>query len=291
MEKFERSKIYPEKSKELPKNVVVIERADGIFRIAYGRHDIEQRVEDIKGSDAIMLETGASGDYFMLELAEKTFRELENHIQYRKIIKFAAERNVPVFFVDIDSGTMLRFLEQLLPVAESSIALGILGSLAMDGVEILKEKKINRRDFLKIFGKTTAALYFSRRLARWAEVMWSPGEKTYLETEIILLTLRNHIMAQKLITVANKLNDELKRKPEIGSIIGAAHIGIEASLKKEDKDRILIIEKILSLTKPFLDDDLYKRLTTIARFDFKEGKWVVSEIFEDPLLAKLEKDN
>jgi hypothetical protein len=51
----------PEKLKkpELPPNVVKIETKEGIFRIAYGVHTVPQKPEDVKGTDAIMLETGS----------------------------------------------------------------------------------------------------------------------------------------------------------------------------------------------------------------------------------------
>jgi len=84
---------------ELPRNVVVVERPEAIFQIAYGIHNVKQEREDVEGADAIVLETSGLGYYFTPGLAESTFEEAANFIQYSEIIKFAAEQKMPIFLL------------------------------------------------------------------------------------------------------------------------------------------------------------------------------------------------
>lgn len=115
------------------------------------------------------------------------------------------------------------------------------------------------------------------------------NERVHPETNAIIVTLRNHLFAQKAETIVKTLSPEIKnRKPEAAITLGARHYGIERALKEEDKERVWLIDKLLSV--PGLKKTREK-IATIARFDFnkEKDKWELTERFKDPHLAKIEK--
>ena len=166
---------------------------------------------------------------------------------------------------------------------------------------------MNRRDFLKLLSKSLLAVYFAPQLAEDLILFLSLPDKAMLneeavrrkihrfliklnekihpETNMILITLRNIIMAQKLITIAQDINKEISKKPEIGVVVGASHIGIEEALNLDEKERNEIIEKIMNFAK-----GVKKNIATIARFDYdsKTERWELTKFYKDPFLASLE---
>jgi pheromone shutdown protein TraB len=296
---------------ELPPNVVIVELPEGRFRIAYGVHRLPQNPKDVKGVNAIMLESG-SLKYYPEKEAEKAFDALRSFIQYRNIIGEAAAARQPIYLTDIDTGAVRSLLTlRLLPLAEGiSAAVLILRSLFELGHKILKTSKtMTRRDFLKLLGTSSLAAYFGTQLGEQlgeyltGSTKGGLDEKTAIrkiyrfliklnemvhpETHLVILTLRNLIMAQKLITIARDLRSEIGRKPEIGVVVGGAHIGIEGALKLTTKERMNTLRKILSI--PGLKD-LRENVAAIARFDYdpQTGEWWLTKFYKDPSLLNLE---
>jgi pheromone shutdown protein TraB len=185
----------------------------------------------------------------------------------------------------------------------------ILSSLYQLAYKIVtsERKKMNRRDFLKLLSKSLLAVYFAPQLAENLILFFSLPDKAMLneetarrkihrfliklnekihpETHMILITLRNIIMAQKLITIARDINKEISKKPEIGVVVGASHIGIEGALNLDEKERKEIIGQIMNFAK-----GIKKNIATIARFDYnsKTEGWELTKFYKDPFLASLE---
>lgn len=201
-----------ENEEELPPNVKIVETEKTKFRIAHGKHNVEQKPEDLGKADALMLE-GIFDYTLSKELVEKEFNgDLKEKIQYKEMIKTAEKKRAPIFVGDV-----------------------------------IKQK----------------CIFFST------------------------LRLRDYLFAQKLKTIAERLETQ-KRKPEIAIVIGAGHTGIEEALKKSNEERVKLIDNRSD------DPDLREareKIATIARFDFneKEGKWELTDRFKDPHLAKIEK--
>lgn len=305
MEEFKKPEIPSEKER-LPKNVVVIDKPDGRFRIAYGAHHLEQKAEDIAGADGIVLETAIGGDYSTQELAEKVLTGAASRLQYRRVFESAAKYDRPIFLADVDPTAVASLLSLALSALEYFVAYKLLASLAKDASKTFSgEKTINRRGFIKLFGKGMTGLYLSISLAERLSLLVnsaadynsklravnrffsSLNEKVHPETNAIVVTLRNHIIVQKLHTIAQRLKEGVNKKPEIALIFGAGHTGIENALEKDDKDRVEIIDRLLEFPGA---GDMRRRLANIARFDFdkKSDKWKLTEIFKDPVLAPLE---
>lgn len=78
------------------------------------------------------------------------------------------------------------------------------------------------------------------------------------------------------------------KSQSLAIVVGAGHTGIEKVLGKEDKERVRLIDRLLNV--PGLGK-AREKIATIARCDFdkNQNKWLVTEIFEDPYLAPLEK--
>jgi hypothetical protein len=300
----------PEKLKkpELPPNVVKIETKEGIFRIAYGVHTVPQKPEDVKGTDAIMLESGDLEYHLAPEKAIKALHELSQHTQYRNIIEKAAEARQPIYLTDVYEGLALDLLRMFLGATEMLIAFEALVSLYKLGREMIRTSKMTRRDFLKLVGKTFLATYFGSHFVETLSSLAFPikggidektairkinrflinlNEKSHPEVYTVVLTLRNLIMAQKLITIAKEIHNEIDEKPEIGVVVGGGHIGIERALKLTTKERMNTIGKILSI--PGLKG-LRENVAAIARFDYDPqiGKWQLTKFYKDPSLLNLE---
>jgi len=307
-EKFEIIKKADDKE-QLPENVVMMETPEGKFRIMYGYHDMPQRPEELGAADALALETGGE-DYSQKEVAEKLIADCLNDPQYNLIVKEAMKNKKPIYFTDIskaDAGLLLRVG---LGSVETVVGLDLLAALGKDTLLELSEKKeISRRDFLKKFSKGAVGLYLSSELLENLLFLFSKGkpvdersqtraitrfltelnEGIHPEVNAIILTLRNYLMAQKLVTIARKLSGEKNIKKEIAIVVGAAHSGIEKSLTKKDEERESLIKKLLAV--PGLEE-ARKRIAAITRMDFdeKQNRWVATEIFKDPLLASLEQN-
>jgi hypothetical protein len=291
---------------ELPPNVVIVKLPEGRFRIAYGQHNLPQNPKDVEGVNAIMLESGDL-KYYPEEEAKKAFHELVSFPQYRDIIKEAAAARQSIYLTDIDPGVVRILLTLLFSLAEEiSAGVLILRSLFELGHKILTtSKKMTRRDFLKLLGKSSLAAYFGTQLGEGLTALpkGSLDEKTAIrkvnrflinlnemahpETHLVIVTLRNLIMAQKLTTIARDLGSEIGEKPEIGVVVGGGHIGIEEALKLTTEERMNTIGKILSI--PGLEG-LRENVAAIARFDYdpQTGKWQLTKFYKDPSLLNME---
>lgn len=304
-------KEIPKSEEELPPNVKLVETEKGKFRIAYGTHFTERNPEELGKSVAWLPETATRIDYTEpKELVEKNFNTVLKKrepfsTEYRKTFKEAERKRTPIFLVDIAEAEAVTLIQAYLHGVEPAVGVALLAKLAWDSV--IEEKKISRRDFLK---KTFAGIYFlsetpnliinnllsigevpDEKSARRAvdRFLNDLDETAHPEKNSIIVTLRNHLFAQKAETIAKTLSPEIKtEKPEIAITLGARHHGIEGAFSKKDEERAWLIDVISSV--PGMEKTREK-IATVARFDFneKENKWEMTERFEDELLTGIKK--
>lgn len=290
----------------LPKNVVIVETPEARFRIIYGFHDTAQKPEDIGSASAVALEV--TGDYSDRDNAERVMKWAVGHEQYKLLVGRLQNEKKPIFLIDMSKGDVILLMQHFLPIAEIVAGYGLLASLAEDSIKERapgEQKPLTRRTLLRKAAKGVAGAYFLSQLPFQGifgigrevdeesmkrsidRFLVDLEEKTHPETTAILLTLRNDLMAQKLATIAEKLRQQsASARPEIGIVVGAAHVGIERSLQKSAAERKDLIQKLMMT--PGLGE-AQKRIATIARMDFDQdaGKWIATEISQDPHLAPL----
>lgn len=300
---MEREKLSPEKHpnrEQLPANVVEIERPEAVYRIIYGRHDREQESEDLGDIGALVLETG-NEDYSTREKAESTLAVCSELIQYRKVVTAAERKKLPIFLVDVTDAETASILRDGVRNIETRIGavatLGILASL------ISSKEKMDRRTFIKYLAGALGVGYLtshvwidnihavfgekmlneknaSRKVAR---ILEDVQEKIHPETEKIIITLRNYLIAQKTIAVAKELSLS-DIKPKIGIVVGASHHGVEKALKEEDAKRIEVIKNLLSAPE-IRGASSHAALIVRLDFDGELDKWETTDIFQDPAIA------
>jgi hypothetical protein len=295
------------KKPELPPNVVRVETPEGIFRIAYGIHIRPQNPEDVKGVNAIMLETGTF-NYNNPQKAIECFYDIQKYgIQYENLIKEAARSHQPIYFADVDPTTLRNLLAIFLMGVEGLVGIRLIQYLRNLGEQVLEDKNSNknsRRDFLKLLGGGVLSTYLisptvkvligllgtlNEQTARRKvdRLLIELDEKIHPELNIIILTLRNLVMAQKLITITQDFRGEAGQKPEIAAVVGGGHIGLEKALREREENRIKIIQQILSV--PGISG-LRNEIANIARFDYepKEERWKLTNFYQDSFLLQLE---
>lgn len=289
-------------NERLPNNITTVETANSIFRIIYGIHIFTEKSPSVDGIHGLVLETVAS-NYTTSTQTQNLMNGqygCRTDMQYKEIIKHCEEKKVPIFFTDLSSSALPITINHFTGVVEKYMALKIIyGKL----FQVMRNKKLlTRKDFLTFAvgaffstGLFTAMTAVSAIIAgngkssQFNKLIESFDEKIHPETEGIKLTLRNYLLAQKLNTIASKINtkDRNKQKPEIAISIGGRHHGIENALRKTDQERINAINHWLQF--PGLKH-ARSEIATIARIDFnkEENQWEATEIFEDPSLATIQ---
>lgn len=289
-------KRVPHEKEKSPKGVKEIETPEATFRIVY--ESLERKPEILGNFNGLVLEvTYPQVDYSKPELAEKKLQDLAESKTQKAFIETARKKNKPLFFTDTYLADEIILLRTGLQVLELGTGFALLANLLNKSGE--GELKLNRRQFLKALGGmflTGDALIRAvlrsfpddeeSMRQKFAKSVIESGEKIHPERDAIILTLRNHLMAQKMKTIAKTLINK-NEKPEVAILIGAGHTGIEKALEKEDKERIELVNKLLKI--PGLKKTKEK-IATIARLDFdeKEGRWKAT-ILKDPKLTEIEK--
>lgn len=285
----------PEK-KELP-NVVEMETDNAQYRIYYDNHErgIDQRLLD--DCDGLIMEMMA--DYSDPEKAKEMFGKIcANKDGSMGLLQIAAKNKKPIYFVDMhEKNSVQKDLSDIetKSVVEFLAGLGI-GSYVLK--KVIENKKMNRRNFLKLGLGTVAATYLStpmfqgivseetvrndselpdeNSVSRKAEkVLGNINRIIHPEMKTMTLETRNDLMAQKSETVAKNLSQKIRKKPKLALIVGARHFGIEQSLKDTEQARVKRLKKDLG-------EDLPKN-SAIARINFIQGD---KEIYYDATVLK-----
>ncbi len=159
---------------------------------------------------------------------------------------------------------------------------------------------LSRRDFLGMAGKLIAGTaLFGGGVGAAAERMLSKNETridgsaygTFLKTKQDILTslglyevtvrFRNLVMAQKLHTIAGLMREEVAEgaKPHVGMELGAAHYGIEDSLRLSEPDRLKLMRDIAENSEMVLgspDDEV----AAMNRYKYDPGVWESQRIVD-----------
>jgi hypothetical protein len=282
----------PRKDFENIENVSRISSKNADYKIVYSSHLRKNNPEDVKGSDAIFLE-------FMFDYSKEgevediIDKQLNQDGQYSEIIKYAAENNIPVYFVDLSLKTLEgkdfhgienAIKKNLIPVLGLTAGYKLIKSSVKD----MKTNGVTRRSFLKTLGKTMIGAYASTpglepvsALASTKLSQHEPDENSsmrhaqrdlsklndsihpYLKS--YRMEGRNCLIAHKAEIIAEDLSDKLGHKPRLSIVIGAMHVDIEDDLKMDDIDRVRQLSKYFNNTE-------IENEKTIVRIDFDNSE-------------------
>lgn len=285
-------------------NMANIVKPEGTYTILYSRHD---RVQEIPAQfpsnlNGIFLEV--SGNYLIDPLFYMSF--LANRLpedpfpQYEKVIKLAEEKMIPIYLADVNT-VSFPLLDKAVLVGtaasfgETTIGLTMLAKLTQVEKKTTGEKKINRRNFLKQTATTAAALWLTTpvisNIGRIVSAYGGVGEditanfqkmshKLHPEQGLVVLTIRNELLAHKEEWLANVLGN----KPNLATIMGAAHTQIEDAIQSSPYDRLAFLRSVSPIIKTFFtSESLYK----MVRLDFNGKEWQVNNILIIPELKAL----
>lgn len=282
-------------------NVKEIETPNARYRICYDSHESVVDPQLLDGCDGLVLEMAAN--YGDPQKAGKVFGKLGKSEQFSKIFLAAAKSNKPIYFVDIceDGKSLAEEVDRLQgKILAESVAAGGLMLYALSDLE--KNKKMNRRGFLKLGLKAVAAAYLSTPIAqelafvasldknksvpdeqsvsRKAEkILGRINEAIHPELATIAVEVRNDLMAQKTETAARLFQREKGKKPRLAMIVGAQHFGMEKTLANSEPDRVSRLKKALG-------GELSKN-SAIAKIEFISGEGVIyydAKIIKDAAL-------
>ena len=219
-------------------NVTRIDLPEATYSILYGMHIIEQNSDELpEDVDYLLLETGM---HEYLKDPEYTINRLGNHVQYKALFRKAEKHQIPIVFADLKyrfNDFALLFLDNAASAAawfagtkllkkttlevrkgnyKSALVTGLIGGwlvipFAVNAIRL-------GSSFSRIGEKET------NRLKRFSH-------KIHPETEILYLTLRNAVIAEKAKTLAKNH----KGRPHIAIVLGAGHVGIEDMLTVTQK--------------------------------------------------------
>lgn len=199
---------------------------------------------------------------------------MDVQILYQNIIKRAKKERKPLFIPDINRALynkkeMSSDKEAIIKIIEAVLGCSLVVMSVTDAAKIIKSNEpVTRREFLKkgakIIGQLSGAAYLGA--PRVAEIaiknaaeyyMLEPtkerlgnlqkAQKTYEMIEktnpldsqpTFTVDTRNALIAQKAEAVAEVMEKELGRKPELSLAIGALHFGIVESLQQTSAQRM-----------------------------------------------------
>lgn len=313
-------------SEKLPENVVILERPEARYRLIYETHPFPHKPEEISRPDGLALEHWGVGEVSFAtgkdaeNLAENYWKgQIKEAKGDRTELEHVINNGIPVFFVDLidpfqKAWDRQPFLDALRSL-ETVIAAGAIGYSAKKIKDIAKRAKenepISRREFFKLSGGALAGIYtgtnlldFFVNVSRISNIvvkkkhlkvgpyerrMENIHEKIHPEVRrSIDVTLRNAVWAQKLQTIAGKLSLQSNHRPELAMYLGSLHWGLEDMLAEEPAKRL---ESIKGFMKSFFTKEDGVSISTVARLDFSrdQNRWIATDIFNDPELAKIEK--
>ncbi|MBI2640749.1 MAG: hypothetical protein HYW91_02605 [Candidatus Sungbacteria bacterium] len=307
----------PTRQKEkLPDNVVVVERPEARYRIVYEIHKIPHTPEEI-GHPAVLAVEFVSFRYdtpagaedilerFWEHKAEGAGKSMQERVGTER--KYLEERHIPIAFVDVPYEDVEAALSNEKFISFVEVATAVTSAqYVKEKLSGLREEGFSRREFLKLSAAGMLGAYTGLELLNTLlDLYWatksghgkmSPPERKLIklqetvhpELKAIILTLRNAIFARKLYALANHFNLVKGEKPEIAITVGAAHTGLEDMLLEDPLRRGEVLEKFFS-TFGIDKGKISISPIAVAMFSTEEGRWVVKEIFNDPLLNQIER--
>ncbi len=269
----------------LPKNVEIVEKPEGRYRIVYGAHNVEQATKDLGPNYAgVVLEATSSADECQTALDKNTI-----NVQYRKIIQDTRQRKKPIFVVDIDSIPEPLMYHFGVPVVEAAaVGVALLSKNKNTG-----NQKITRRDFLKKAAKIATLGYVGTDML--AGLLSSSESHSEIAKKALhlreninpkymyLLTLRNLLVAEKMTKISME-NKEQFSGEDLVAVYGENHSDLALVLKMSREERMKELKRILSiLPRPFTEPE---DLARVLRFDFdaEQKKWRMQESIDEDIM-------
>lgn len=218
------------------------------------------------------------------------FQKAFNFVPQSDALNFAAENNLPVYATDCSISYTFVLAETLLQSAEGIGAVYLAGKMQE---AVSSNQHISRRGFIRGLGYglvAFAALPLLATAGRGLTIATNiaPNESTELsklsqqthpELKIILLRLRNLIMAQKLKYIAST-----QKLSETYSVLGAGHVVIEDYILASTEQRMNELRKIQPLMQ-FLP--MPETIYSIYKYKAVNGNWTLIQISEEPNLKTL----
>jgi hypothetical protein len=259
---------------------ITLEQKEGTYTIVYGEHVRSQNPSDIpETTQAIILETGAI-PYLADPL--KALSDAKKHLQYKALFAYAEKKKIPIIFADLK----YRINDQLLLLMDTSVP----AVEWMMGLNILKQKRSRTGRELRTVTAFWLMMPFLTNILHMSSAMLGRGQritanlkrlshKLHPEAELLILTLRNAIFAEK----AKYLLSDLQ-KPHITTVIGSGHVGIEDMFQMDDKKRLSLLSGFQKILKHLAMPEYgYKAV----RYDYKDNEWVIGKTYEVPSLKGL----
>lgn len=257
---------------------VSVQKDDQLYTILYGLHVRSQDPSDLpEGTDGVFLETGIH-DY--LDSPDQTIALFKTHVQYKELITHAENHRIPLIFGDLKyryNDLVLLLLDNVLSVVEWNI-----------GQKLLKRGIKGKRNslllgtwfvmpivtsFIRLFSSVTGkGNEMSGRLKRLSHTF-------HPETEILYLSLRNAIIAEKMEYItqyAGKIS-------HFTAVLGAGHVGIEDMLLSSEK-RTETLQKLKPVLRKLARKEYVYSLIVMT---YSDKEWRVEKRVEVPELKQL----
>lgn len=272
-------------------NAVTIDAPEAIYTIIYGMHVRGQNIEEIpEDLDGLFLETGTFAWY---ENPLKCVEELKQHVQYKPVFRMLEKNKIPVIFADLKYKLNDMFLiaaDNFLAAVQWVAGVRMFSNLVYRNKE--QKKKRSAADYIaRAIVAGWLVLPFAANILRLGSTIFNVGQdetarlkrfshKAHPETDILYLNIRNAVIAEKLKYLA----EHMGKRPHIGIILGAGHVGIEDMFSLTSGKRLQFLTKWLNLLKKVAKEKYMYAITEVA---FTGKVWGATRTLEVDSLRQL----
>ncbi|GEM_PF-5253622 len=274
-------------------HIVTIKKPEGSYTIIYGVHVLTQHPDDLpKGIDGLFLESGVHPWYHDITA---TIKDLKEHVQYKKLFEKAEKDRTPILLGDLN----YKYNDYLLLIADNAFTaiqwiagMRMLSGLLRKGRHREGQRKKSASQ-LGLQGITALWLLlpFASTVLRLGSHLFGVGERKsaalkklshrlHPETELLYLSVRNAVIAEKVEYFAKTLKDSA----HIAIVLGAGHVGIEDMLKQSSEERLRYLSKYKTLLKKLAAEEYFYKLALVA---FEGKRWKAKKEFEVDELKKI----
>jgi hypothetical protein len=245
-------------------NEVILDKPElpAVYKLIYAHHDRQNNPADLKFNngqkpDCIVLERGG------IKTDEESIKgemaaQYKMGGQYKNMIIYAAENSVPLYLIDYDKDIEDEMHEGKYNSVVSDVLstgglLFLTDSIIKNDIASIRKQGLNRRNFLKLFGKASAAAYLSAPAIDMTTFVTDETDEHSAVREIrkknrtiisqaqpwtksALVQGRNIIFAMLLEKLSKQLQGSLHRKPNVPFVVGSDHFEIESEIGKDSED-------------------------------------------------------
>ena len=280
-------------------NVAQVIRPEGTYSIIYGMHVLPMDPEVIpSGLDYLVFETATTlpGHMFTwVESPATALYGLRGDKQTSPLFGRLAKDKTPIVFADVvlDITRLDLGARDFRPFVLEGMAGVALTKSFIDSTEDVFSRPISRRSLLKFGGLALAAHFLSPAITTVTPLITSSTgigneplsefEKAvyriHPETLFLSVKLRNIVLAHKQNWLMKKLG-----VAHAGTVIGAAHKGLEVELQASEEERLGFLKKTERFWYQLIFPESFYKIV-VMKFDGKD--WVFSDTYEVPELKDL----